>query len=148
LSPALFSTGRFISGNGLVSYYINLVLDGVGITDTRRKAEINGGLQVPVPFNESRAIFSNFCVPSQAWNLACAMTGALLVDRLGRRTLFIISNAGMAVVFAMWTLTTALFRTTGNTAAAKGGRTVLARSYKPPTDRRRQRPCRSSSCSI
>src|SRR5882762_4466476 len=34
------------SGNGLVSYYINLVLDGAGITSTRAKAAINGGLQV------------------------------------------------------------------------------------------------------
>ncbi|KAF8825128.1 hypothetical protein HHX47_DHR7000752 [Lentinula edodes] len=34
------------SGNGLVSYYINLVLEGVGITSTETKAAINGGLQV------------------------------------------------------------------------------------------------------
>lgn len=66
-----------LSGNGLVSYYINLVLEGVGISDTGTKAAINGGLQV--------------------WNLLAAMTGALLVDRLGRRTLFIISNVGMLI---------------------------------------------------
>jgi hypothetical protein len=35
-----------ISGNGLVSYYINLVLEGVGIHKTSTKAAINGGLQV------------------------------------------------------------------------------------------------------
>ena len=40
---ALFSQW---SGNGLVSYYCDLVLDGVGITDAGTKAEINGGLQV------------------------------------------------------------------------------------------------------
>ena len=34
------------SGNGLVSYYINLVLEGVGISDPGTKAAINGGLQV------------------------------------------------------------------------------------------------------
>lgn len=34
------------SGNGLVSYYINLVLEGVGVTRTETKAAINGGLQV------------------------------------------------------------------------------------------------------
>lgn len=34
------------SGNGLVSFYINLVLEGVGITSTSTKAAINGGLQV------------------------------------------------------------------------------------------------------
>lgn len=37
---------RLASGNGLVSYYINLVLEGVGIVDTSTKAAINGGLQV------------------------------------------------------------------------------------------------------
>ncbi|KAG6817651.1 hypothetical protein H0H87_005408 [Tephrocybe sp. NHM501043] len=43
IAIALFSQW---SGNGLVSYYINLVLDGVGIHDTKTKAYINGGLQV------------------------------------------------------------------------------------------------------
>ncbi|PIL35603.1 MFS general substrate transporter [Ganoderma sinense ZZ0214-1] len=87
------------SGNGLVSYYINLVLEGVGIKDAGTKAAINGGLQV--------------------WNLVAAMSGALLVDKLGRRTLFIISNVGMLIDFGVWTLTTALFNTLDNEAAAK-----------------------------
>ena len=30
----------------VLSYYINLVLEGVGITDAGVKAEVNGGLQV------------------------------------------------------------------------------------------------------
>ncbi|KAL0955091.1 hypothetical protein HGRIS_004008 [Hohenbuehelia grisea] len=87
------------SGNGLVSYYINLVLEGVGISSTRTKAAINGGLQV--------------------FNLIVAFTAAFLVDWVGRRTLFIISNAGMLISFSMWTLTTALFNQLHNTAAAK-----------------------------
>ncbi|KAH9850352.1 general substrate transporter [Lenzites betulinus] len=96
ISLAVFSQW---SGNGLVSYYINLVLDGVGITDAGTKAAINGGLQI--------------------WNLIAATTGAMLVERLGRRTLFIISNVGMLIDFCAWTLTTALFNTTGNTIAAR-----------------------------
>ncbi|KAI0058199.1 general substrate transporter [Artomyces pyxidatus] len=93
---ALFSQW---SGNGLVSYYINLVLEGVGINSTSTKAAINGGLQI--------------------WNLLAAFTGAFLVDRLGRRTLFIISTAGMLIAFSIWTLTTALFNTVHITAAAR-----------------------------
>ncbi|ETW83040.1 MFS sugar transporter [Heterobasidion irregulare TC 32-1] len=93
---ALFSQW---SGSGLVSYYINLVLEGVGITSTSTKAAINGGLQI--------------------WNLTAAMTGALLIDRLGRRTLFIISNAGMLIAFSIWTLTTALFDTIDSAPAAR-----------------------------
>ncbi|KAI0684104.1 general substrate transporter [Cytidiella melzeri] len=87
------------SGNGLVSYYINLILEGVGITSTNTKAAINGGLQV--------------------WNLIAAMTGAMLIDKLGRRTLFIISNVGMLFDFALWTITTALFNELHIAAAAK-----------------------------
>ncbi|KAH7915610.1 hypothetical protein BJ138DRAFT_1132510 [Hygrophoropsis aurantiaca] len=87
------------SGNGLVSYYINIVLEGVGITSTRTKAALNGGLQI--------------------FNLASALLGAMLVDKLGRRKVFLISNIGMLIDFSMWTLTTALFNQSGNVAAAK-----------------------------
>jgi hypothetical protein len=44
------------SGNGLVSYYINLVLEGVGITNPRTKQAINGGLQVSSPKTMSEII--------------------------------------------------------------------------------------------
>lgn len=87
------------SGNGLVSFYINIVLDGIGITTTRTKAVINGGLQV--------------------FNLASALLGTMLVDKLGRRKLFLTSNIGMLIVFSMWTVTTALFRETGSPVAVK-----------------------------
>jgi len=96
VAVALFSQW---SGNGLVSYYINLVLEGVGIHSTRTKAAINGGLQV--------------------WNLASAITGSMLVDYIGRRPLFIASNTIMLLTFSMWTLTTGLFNTVGDTTAAK-----------------------------
>jgi len=47
---------RFASGNGLVSYYINLVLEGVGIMSPRTKAAINGGLQVSSPMTMSEIV--------------------------------------------------------------------------------------------
>ena len=81
-----------------MSYYINLVLEGVGITSASAKAQINGALQV--------------------FNFVVAVCSAMLVDKVGRRPLFIISNAGMLVAFTMWTLTTALFSTQNNSAAA------------------------------
>ncbi|THH33177.1 hypothetical protein EUX98_g973 [Antrodiella citrinella] len=87
------------SGNGLVSYYINLVLDGVGISNTRSKAVINGGLQI--------------------WNFVAAITSSLLIDRVGRRPLFIASNIGMLIDFAAWTITTALYNQLGLASAAK-----------------------------
>jgi len=93
---ALFSQW---SGNGLVSYYIKLILTGVGVESPTDLSVINGSLQI--------------------FNFVVAVAAALLVDRIGRRTLFITSNAGMLLVFSMWTLTTALFQTEGNTPAAK-----------------------------
>lgn len=69
------------------------MLENVGFKDQKMKATVNGCLQV-----------GSHCLPPstdlyrhdfQIWNLVAASTGALLVDRVGRRTLFIVSNAGM-----------------------------------------------------
>ncbi|KAJ7475863.1 general substrate transporter [Mycena latifolia] len=87
------------SGNGLVSYYINLVLEGVGISATRTKAAINAGLQV--------------------FNLVVAVGASFLVDYMGRRTLFIISNSGMLFSFILWSTSEAIFNQMHKTAAAK-----------------------------
>jgi MFS family permease len=86
------------SGNGLLSHYVNLVLESIDITNTRKKATINGCLQI--------------------WNLVAAVTGALLIRKLGRRTLFVVSNAGMLTSFSVWTLTTSLFHTNSMSIAA------------------------------
>ncbi|KAG1758503.1 hypothetical protein EDD22DRAFT_189025 [Suillus occidentalis] len=87
------------SGNGLASYYINIVLDRVGITQTTTKTAINGGLQI--------------------FNLASALVGMMVVDKLGRRKIFLISNIGMLIAFSLWTVTTALFSQSGNVVAAR-----------------------------
>jgi len=97
------------SGNGLVSYYINLVLDKIGIEDTQTKTWFNGVLQI--------------------WNLIVALSASLLVDHVGRRKLFITSNAGMLVSFAMWTLTTALYQTEQNVPAARATLGILFAFY-------------------
>ncbi|KZP23825.1 general substrate transporter [Athelia psychrophila] len=96
VAVALFTQ---LSGNGLVSYYISLVLDGIGFKGTNTKTAINGSLQI--------------------WNLIFAMTGTFLVDKVGRRPLFLISTIGMLCAFSTWTLTTALFSALNNTTAAK-----------------------------
>ncbi|KAF5327749.1 hypothetical protein D9619_004841 [Psilocybe cf. subviscida] len=96
LAIAVFSQW---SGNGLVSYYINLVLDGVGIDNDNTKAIINGCLQI--------------------FNFVIAATAAMLIDVVGRRPLFLISNGGMFISFSMWTITTALYNAMGNIDAAK-----------------------------
>ncbi|KAG8736299.1 hypothetical protein FRC12_017693, partial [Ceratobasidium sp. 428] len=86
------------SGNGLFSYYLNEIFKTLGITSPGMKTLINGLLQI--------------------WNLIMALGGAMFVDRLGRRTLFVTSNAGMFCIFAVWTVTAALYQLLGNRAAA------------------------------
>lgn len=56
------------SGNGIASYYLHTVLDGIGVTNASTQNLINGILQI--------------------WNLITAYGGALACDRAGRRPLF------------------------------------------------------------
>jgi MFS family permease len=87
----------------VVSYYLTLVLDTVGVTDPDTQTLINGLLQI--------------------FNFAAAISGAMLVDRLGRRTLFLWSGVGMLISFVIWTACSAVFDSTQNNAL---GRTVIA----------------------
>ncbi|KAJ5703120.1 sugar transporter (hexose transporter) [Penicillium malachiteum] len=66
-------------GNVVVSYYLSLVLKGIGITKTRDQLLISGCLQI--------------------WNLIFATVGASLVEKVGRRTLFLLSGAIMLVSY-------------------------------------------------
>ncbi|KAM0424274.1 hypothetical protein ACHAPT_010419 [Fusarium lateritium] len=77
------------SGNGIITYYLSLVLDSVGITDSFTKTLINGILQV--------------------FNFFAATCAALLVDRVGRRPLWIVSCAGMLVTYIILTVLSAEF---------------------------------------
>lgn len=86
------------SGNGLVSFYLNKVFDSIGITDPTTQLLINGILQI--------------------WNLAIAMTASFLVDRLGRRFLFLTSCCGMLLFFTLQTICSALFAQHGSQGAA------------------------------
>ncbi|EJC97789.1 hexose transporter [Fomitiporia mediterranea MF3/22] len=86
------------SGNGLVSFYLNKVFDAIGITDPTVQLLINGILQI--------------------WNLAVALCASFLVDRVGRRKLFISSCAGMLVFFTLQTVCSALFAERGNPGSA------------------------------
>lgn len=92
------------AGNGVVSYYLTLVLDTIGVTTVSSQTLINGLLQV---FN---------------W-FAAVLGGALLVDRMGRRTLFLISAVGMLCSYIAWTALTSVFVRTMNQNA---GHAVVA----------------------
>ncbi|SMQ52647.1 unnamed protein product [Zymoseptoria tritici ST99CH_1A5] len=91
------------SGNGLASYYLNLVLNDIGITNSNTQLLINGGIQI--------------------MNLAVALGQCFVVDRVGRRTLFLISTTGMLVSFTVWTACAGHFARTGIQAS---GNAVVA----------------------
>jgi len=81
-----FADGLYplLLGNGLVSYYIHDILNSVGILDSYRQSLINGGLQL--------------------WSFFVAIGfSAFLVDKLGRRPLFLIAGVGMLLSFSVWT---------------------------------------------
>ncbi|KAF7560276.1 hypothetical protein G7046_g3867 [Stylonectria norvegica] len=92
-------TGGFAQWNGIgvVSYYLTLVLNTVGITDTFDQTLINGLLQI--------------------FNFGAALSAAFLVDRLGRRTLFLWSGFGMLVSYVVWTACSAVNSETGSKPA-------------------------------
>lgn len=83
------------NGIGVVSYYLTLVLNTIGITSVESQALINGLLQV---FNFGAAVFG----------------GALMVDRLGRRKLFLIGTGGLLCSYIAWTILTSQFIATKN----------------------------------
>ena len=86
------------SGNGLISYYLNEVFKTIGITDPTIQLLINGILQI--------------------WSLGWAVAAASLVERIGRRVLFITSCVGMLLFFTLQTVCSARYAITRSDSAA------------------------------
>ncbi|PYI02714.1 general substrate transporter [Aspergillus sclerotiicarbonarius CBS 121057] len=76
-------------GNGVVSYYLSLILDTVGMTSSGQKTLINGLIQIV------------------GW--ISAIIGGLLVDRVGRRPLWLTSICGMLAAYTAWTVFSSLY---------------------------------------
>ncbi|RCK58184.1 Lactose permease [Candida viswanathii] len=90
----VFFTAFFmqLSGNGLVSYYLNKVLETIGITEPPRQLQINGGLMI--------------------YNLGVAWCLTMVVRFVKRRTLFLASSLGMLLCYVLWTILSARFALT------------------------------------
>ncbi|GKT81826.1 lactose permease [Colletotrichum tofieldiae] len=93
--------GFFSQWNGVA---VTLVLNTIGITEVKDQTLINGLLQI---FN---------------WVISTFL-GALMVDRLGRRLLFLMSTAGMLASYIAWTGLTSHFVASRDEAT---GRAVVA----------------------
>ncbi|OJK04040.1 hypothetical protein ASPACDRAFT_22513 [Aspergillus aculeatus ATCC 16872] len=104
----LITAGLFSqwSGNGLVSYYIAKILTSIGYTKSVEQNLINGCLQI-----------LNFIV---------ALSMCFVVDKVGRRRLFVISTSGMLVAFIIWTICSARYEIAHNHGAANA---VVAMIY-------------------
>ncbi|KAF1966350.1 general substrate transporter [Bimuria novae-zelandiae CBS 107.79] len=76
------------SGNGLVSYYATDVYNSIGIKDADTQLALNGGITV--------------------MSLIVSVSCSLLVDRVGRRPLFIAATASMCGCFIIWTVASSL----------------------------------------
>ncbi|KAI2776801.1 general substrate transporter [Daldinia loculata] len=86
LSLGLFSQW---SGNAIISNFASTLYDQAGVTDSNSKFGLSGGQMI--------------------LSLIVSVTMATLVDRWGRRTMFLSSTAGMFGVFIFWTLCAGLY---------------------------------------
>lgn len=86
------------NGQGVISYYFSPILDSIGITSTEQQTGINGGMSI--------------------WNFLCSLVGALLADRVGRRTLWLASFIGMILANVPLTIASAMYSNHGSQAAA------------------------------
>lgn len=80
-------------GNALISYYLSLVLNSVGITNAKTQLLINGGITI-VAF-----VF--------------AIAFSLSMERVGRRPLFLVGFAGMFVSLFIFTVLTGVNQNNG-----------------------------------
>lgn len=72
------------SGNGIVAYYLKIILDGIGITNPQDQLGINSG--------------------SKTMSLLVNLFVAFYIDSFGRRPILLVSTVGMFVMFLIWTI--------------------------------------------
>ncbi|KAI9735938.1 MAG: hypothetical protein M1834_001404 [Cirrosporium novae-zelandiae] len=90
------------AGNGIVSFYLTPILKSLGITNATSQNSINLGLQI--------------------WNAICAMLGAWLAEKHGRRPLWLASTMLMIFFLSVVTILSAVF--TERHISAAGGAAV------------------------
>jgi len=88
------------SGNALFSNYINLVYKGAGIKSQNQSLGLAAGERVLA--------------------LIVSTYAATLIDKVGRRPLFLGSTFGMVCMFVAWTITCATYENSGETNKAAG----------------------------
>lgn len=95
------------SGNGLISYYLTLILDSIGYTAESTQTLINALLTL--------------------WSLIWGLVFSLIVNKFGRRTLFLVSTAGLLVCYVVWTGLEAKYEMSTDLSTGTGGPPGLAK---------------------
>ncbi|KAH7305189.1 general substrate transporter [Stachybotrys elegans] len=96
------------SGNGLISYYLTLILNSIGYRDQETQTLINALLTV--------------------WGLLWGTVFSLLVNRIPRRTMFLASTLGSLATYIVWTALEATYEmSTDLNADGTGGPQGVAR---------------------
>lgn len=76
------------SGNALISYYLAIILRSIGIVNSRTQLIINGCLSI--------------------WGFGIAVLFASLIDKAGRRRLWLTGMSGMLLSYIIWTICSAI----------------------------------------
>ncbi|KAJ5999274.1 hypothetical protein N7451_007084 [Penicillium sp. IBT 35674x] len=93
-------------GNALITYYIHLVFESIGITSSKKQLLINGGMTI------SGFVWGN--------------TWSQLIDKMGRRPMFLIGLTGMFVAFLMITVFTGVNSGIDYSNGGLGNATIFA----------------------
>ncbi|KAJ5910353.1 hypothetical protein N7504_004996 [Penicillium tannophilum] len=93
-------------GNALITYYIHLVFESIGITSSKKQLLINGGMTI------SGFVWGN--------------TWSQLIDKIGRRPMFLIGLSGMFVAFLMITVFTGVNAGIDYSNGGLGNATIFA----------------------
>lgn len=88
------SVCAMLSGNNVVSFYFGDMLSHAGITDSNTQLQIVSG------FSMFHLYFTDYfqTIILNAWCLVVSILGTYLLDRFGRKTIALTSNAGMVVM--------------------------------------------------
>ncbi|KAJ1300931.1 hypothetical protein OPQ81_003357 [Rhizoctonia solani] len=86
------------SGNGMISYYLKRILEGVGITNNRTVNQIN---------------LANTC-----WGFINGTTWALSVYKFKRRPMYLACTLSLLCVYVGWTTSAAVYTTKGDKRAS------------------------------
>ncbi|KAH8883308.1 MFS sugar transporter-like protein [Thozetella sp. PMI_491] len=87
-----------LSGNNIVSYYLGDMLTHAGIYNSNTQLKIN--------------------IVLNSWSLCCALTGTMLMDKAGRKTLGLVATIGMTVFLFLVGAFTKLYGNGSNLSGA------------------------------